>query len=274
MSSCIWNMRLFLEDATRVSVPFPVVTSSLGLLSKRCPGIRTYVEWMGKSVSFGMWHDPRGFLSSFNVRPASSGTATGRSGSLSSQSRGIDPHVEIRRGEGAQIKLCWENWCSSRMRKVCWGTFWLASRMFSTVSNFKREHGISLKTLQWASSPDDGGTSCFVSSCSGILKLQWGNHGASHVAPGKSNLHLSCEGEPGIPLESLRGKYTSSRLVSRNSVFLSSGIGISGLHSRFTRGVRPRLELKQRTPISSPVVTGVSWSPLSGLKGVTPPVEF
>ena len=40
------------------------------------------------------------------------------------------------------------------------------------------------------------------------------------------------------------------------------------------RGVRPRLEGKPRTPLSSRVATGISWSPLSGLKGVKPPVEF
>ena len=49
---------------------------------------------------------------------------------------------------------------------------------------------------------------------------------------------------------------------------------ISGLHSRHILGVRARLEGKQRTPLSSRVATGVSWSPLSGLKGVKPPVEF
>ena len=41
-----------------------------------------------------------------------------------------------------------------------------------------------------------------------------------------------------------------------------------------TRGVSPCLEGKQRTPLSSQVATRFSWSPLSGLKGVKPPVEF
>ena len=57
-------------------------------------------------------------------------------------------------------------------------------------------------------------------------------------------------------------------------MFLSRGTGISGLHSRLTRVVRPRLEGKQRTPLSSRVTTGISWSPLSGLKGVEPPLQF
>ena len=39
-------------------------------------------------------------------------------------------------------------------------------------------------------------------------------------------------------------------------------------------GVRPRLEGKQRTPLSSQVATRISWSPLSGLKGVEPPLPF
>ena len=34
------------------------------------------------------------------------------------------------------------------------------------------------------------------------------------------------------------------------------------------------IEGKQRTPLSSRAATGISWSPLSGLKGVKPPAEF
>ena len=128
LSSCIWNLGLFQDDANEVSVPLNVVTSSSGLHSKSCPGMGTYLEWMGKSVSFRMWHDPRGFLWSFNVRPDSSGGVTERSGFLSRQSRGINPHVEIRRGEGAQIKLCQETWFSFRVRLVCQGLFQLHQR--------------------------------------------------------------------------------------------------------------------------------------------------
>ena len=46
------------------------------------------------------------------------------------------------------------------------------------------------------------------------------------------------------------------------------------MHSRLTRGVRPRLEWKQRTPLSSRATMCISWSPLSGLNGVKPPVEI
>ena len=46
------------------------------------------------------------------------------------------------------------------------------------------------------------------------------------------------------------------------------------MHSRLPRGVRPRLEGKPRIPLSSRVATRVSWSPLSGLKGVQPPLPL
>ena len=46
------------------------------------------------------------------------------------------------------------------------------------------------------------------------------------------------------------------------------------MHSRLTRGLRPRLEGTQRTPLSSRVATGISWNPQSGLKRVKPPVKF
>ena len=59
------------------------------------------------------------------------------------------------------------------------GDFLGASRVSSTVSNFKRECGISLETLQKerASSRDDGRTSWFFSSYGGILELRrgWGS---------------------------------------------------------------------------------------------------
>ena len=55
--------------------------------------------------------------------------------------------------------------------------------MSSTISNFKRERGISFEMLQRerASSRNDGGTSWFYSSCGGILELQWGTQGAISV---------------------------------------------------------------------------------------------
>ena len=71
-----------------------------------------------------------------------------------------------------------------------------------------------------------------------------------------------------------RATETSSRLVSRTEFSSTGATRISGSHSRLTQVVRPRLEGKQRTLLSSRVATCISWRLLSGLKGVRPPVEF
>ena len=78
----------------------------------------------------------------------------------------------------------------------------------------------------------------------------------------------------GSPSSHCRAKETSSRRVSRTSYSSPGKAGISGLHSRLLRGVRPRLQWKGRTPLPSRVTTRISWSPLSGLKGVKPPLPF
>ena len=114
-SACLWSsspgdrplVELYLEPAPFSEqcnggvIPLSVVTSSSGLHSKSCPGIGTYLEWTGKSLSFLKWHYPKGFLLNFNMRPASSRGVTVRSGSLCRHSRWVEPRIEIRRGEGA-----------------------------------------------------------------------------------------------------------------------------------------------------------------------------
>ena len=44
LSHCIWNLQVFQDDATGVSVSLRVVISSSGLHSKRCLGIGTFLE--------------------------------------------------------------------------------------------------------------------------------------------------------------------------------------------------------------------------------------
>ena len=78
----------------------------------------------------------------------------------------------------------------------------------------------------------------------------------------------------GLHLSQCRTKKTSFRLVSRTEFSSTGATRISGSHSRLTQVVRPRLEGKQQTPLSSRVATCISWRLLSGLKGVRPPVEF
>ena len=79
--------------------------------------------------------------------------------------------------------------------------------MSNTVSNFKRERGISLETLQRerASSRDDGGTSWFFSSCGKILELRRETQDAYCVAQG-SPISFQVARDNGIALESLQGK--------------------------------------------------------------------
>ena len=73
LSSCIWNLWGFPDDATGVSMPLRVVSSSTGLHSKRCSGIGFLSRVDGEIVCHARvsWHDPGGYLSNFFVRPAS-----------------------------------------------------------------------------------------------------------------------------------------------------------------------------------------------------------
>ena len=98
----------------------------LGVPLESVQGHKPYLKWMGKSVSLALWHEPRGFLSSFSVRLASSWGATETSGFLSTQSREIAPHLEMRRGKGAQIEVCQESRCS----------FWVGMGMSGNFLSF------------------------------------------------------------------------------------------------------------------------------------------
>ena len=57
-----------------------------------------------------------------------------------------------------------------------------------------------------------------------------------------------------------RGRQRMMRWL--DGIIDSLDMGLSGLHYRLTRGVRPRLEGKPRTPLSSRVATRISWIPL------------
>ena len=114
----------------------------------------------------------------------------------------------------------------------------------------------------------------------------WGNHVVflelrrdSRVMTGISGFLLGwpweAQSSPGVARESwglhsshCRAKETSSSRVSGTSYSSQGKTGISGLHSRLPRGVRPRLEGKQRTPLSSRVMTRISWSPLAGSRHI------
>ena len=97
------------------------------------------------------------------------------------------------------------------------GNFWGRIKGANTVSHFKMERGTYLQMLlrARASSCDDEGTTWFFSSCRAILELRRGIQASSCVGPGSLIFHSTCEGELVVALESLQGKETSCRLLSR-----------------------------------------------------------
>ena len=62
--------------------------------------------------------------------------------------------------------------------------------------------------------------------------------------------------------------------MSRSQCSSPGAKGISGLHSRHTRGDRHPSRVEAKNPLCSRVATGISWSSLGGLKGVKPPEAF
>ena len=94
------------------------------------------------------------------------------------------------------------------------------------------------------------------------------------LAQGSPIFHSSCEGELEVALESLQVKRDFIQACVQDLMFLSRDDWDLGVAFQTQPGVRRRLEGKQRTSPSSRVATGISWSPLSGLKGVKLPVEF
>ena len=96
--------------------------------------------------------------------------------------------------------------------RVCRGTSGVSWRVWSTVSSFKTEHGISLKTLQWERvlSCIEGRIPWFslrLGRKFGVsLELWRGPQGPALIASGKSSLISSRDGHLGIPRKSLQGK--------------------------------------------------------------------
>ena len=166
--SCIWNLRVFPEDARGCQCPFVLRLHQQG-------GIRRVV---GHWVLIKSRPGHRG--------PSECGTTH-----------------EARRRSGTRKPRC-----SSRGRPVCRRPLWVASRLPSKVSNFKTARGTSLEppSRERASSSDGGGTTWFFSSFGGILEYDREFRMPLVLAQGSQIFHSSCEGELGIALESLQGK--------------------------------------------------------------------
>ena len=156
---------------------------------------------------------------------------------------------------------------SSQVGTRMLGNFLNCIKVSSTDSNFNRVRGIALETLQWErASSRVGGESCgfprglagslvFLSSCDVelrvLLVLPLGSQVSFKVVTGTS----------GFLSSHCRGNRPQIDLCPETPCSSPVATEICGLHSRFTWGVRPHLELKEGTLLSSRVVTGISWSP-------------
>ena len=72
LSSCVWNLWVFPDYALGCQGPYVLCLHPQGCLSRGARALGSYQKWTGKSGSFGMWHHPRGYVSNFLVRQASS----------------------------------------------------------------------------------------------------------------------------------------------------------------------------------------------------------
>ena len=97
----------------------------------------------------------------------------------------------------------------------------------------------------------------FLSNCDRDLKT-------THVASGKSSLHSSCEGPPGIPLQSMQEHMASSLVEARTSGFLFSS----------DMDLRVPMEFQQESQALSCVETWNSASLLRCKRGVRLPVKW
>ena len=71
LSSCIWKLGVFLDNARASHCPF-VLTSFTGWSSERCPGIGFLSRGDREIGCFATWKHPRGHVWNVVVRPASS----------------------------------------------------------------------------------------------------------------------------------------------------------------------------------------------------------
>src|SRR5574337_935705 len=237
----------------------------------------SYQEGTGKSGCFATWRHARGHVWNVVVRPASSRGVTGRSGTPSRQSRGVDPPVEIRRVEGAQ-------------RKWCRKTSVFLSRETGMPGNFVGAH----QGRQVPFRPPIPNVGLLLRRCSGKglhLAMTGEPRGFSRVAAGFS----SYDGEFRMPLVLAQEVQSSIRVSKESWGLLSSDCRANKPHLGLcpkanaplqgrpgSRGCIPdapgetgiHLEWKHRTPLCCRVATGISWSSLGGLKGVKPPEAF
>ena len=71
VSSCIWNLRIFPDDARGCQCPFVLGLHPQGCIRRGFRAWGSFQERTVKSGSFGMWHHPQVHLSNFFMTHAS-----------------------------------------------------------------------------------------------------------------------------------------------------------------------------------------------------------
>ena len=70
--SCVWNLWVFPDDAQGCQCPFVLCLHPQGCLQRGVRASGSFQERTRKLGSFSMWYHPRGYISNFLRRPASS----------------------------------------------------------------------------------------------------------------------------------------------------------------------------------------------------------
>ena len=70
--SCVWNLWVFPDDAQGCQCPFVLCLHPQGCLQRGVRASGSFQERTRKLGSFSMWYHPRGYVSNFLGRPASS----------------------------------------------------------------------------------------------------------------------------------------------------------------------------------------------------------
>ena len=94
------------------------------------------------------------------------------------------------------------------------------------------------------------------------------------MALGSPIFPWSCEVKLGVLLESLQGQRDLIEACVQDLIFLSREDRDHGFPFQTPPGGQDSPGGEAKTPLSSQVATRISWSPLSGLKGVEPPLQF
>ena len=110
MSSWIWNLQLFREVATVVSVPLRVATQYLGIHSNH--GLSRVDVEIGV---FGIVVRPTRVPIEFQCETGLLLRCDGNVGIPFHTKQGNRPSFEMKRGKEAQIEVCWETRCSSQV---------------------------------------------------------------------------------------------------------------------------------------------------------------